>query len=67
VGFADGSPAMVNDYEEFWLDTRMSGAEVTHDTNNNETRATCYAALGRRWHPEEWPTTDDFYGKTPCR
>jgi hypothetical protein len=66
VGFRPGDPAMTHDYLEFWLDTRMTGSEVSHTPNVNTYRAMCQVARGRRWNLETWPTTDLFY-RPPCR
>lgn len=66
VGFGQGDVTMTDDYLAFWLDTRMSGAEVNTRPNANEYQAMCNVEGGRRWTEQTWPTTDRFY--TPrCR
>ena len=66
VGFGPGDVAMTDDVNAFWLDTRTSGAEVTASKNLNTQKATCYVELGRRFDPDDWPTTDGFY-EGSCR
>jgi hypothetical protein len=66
VGFGPGDVAMTNDYLEFWLDTRMSGTEVTHTTNVDTYRAMCQVQLGRRWSEETFPASDGYYSGA-CR
>jgi hypothetical protein len=58
---------MVDDFQEFWLDTRMTGAEVTQSNNLNTSRAYCYVSLGRRSFATAWPGTDGFYAPNICR
>jgi hypothetical protein len=65
VGFGPGDITMTNDYLEFWLDTRTTGAEINQGMNTHY-RATCQVDLGRRWTQQTWPTADLFY-QGPCR
>jgi hypothetical protein len=67
VGFGPRDVTMVDDFQEFWLDTRMTGAEVTQSNNLNTSRAYCYVALGRRSLPNAFPGDDAFYQPNVCR
>jgi hypothetical protein len=66
VGFGPDDASMVDDFQQFWLDTRTSGTETTRSKNLNNHKAECYAALGRRWNRDTWPTQDSYY-RGPCR
>ena len=66
VGFA-GDTTMVDDLNEFWLDTRMTGQQASQDKNVNESRSNCYVGLGSRWSLETWPAAERFYKDTACR
>jgi hypothetical protein len=68
VGFGPGDVTMIDDYVPFWLDTRMTGAEVTSSKNLNTSRAYCYVASGRRYDAANWPTSPDgYYARDTCR
>lgn len=66
VGFSPGDQIMVDDYLQFWLDTRTSGSEVSSSPANNQHKAFCLVARGRRYNVASWPTEDSFY-RPPCR
>jgi hypothetical protein len=67
VGFASDT-TMVDDFQEFWLDSRITGPQVVTDKSEggNTSRASCYVALGRRFALDTWPRTDGFY-RGVCR
>jgi hypothetical protein len=66
VGFTGSEVAMIQDFNQWWLDTRTTGREVSQSKNLNTSKATCYVGLGRRFTNEDWPTTDGYYRGT-CR
>lgn len=66
VGFGPNDPMMLQDFVGFWLDTRMTGQEVTQSKNLDTSRAYCYVALGRRFPLTQIPATDAYYQGT-CR
>ena len=61
VGFTAGDVTMVDDFGQFWLDTRTSGQGTTRSKNLSNYDAECYALLGRRWRSDAWPAADSFY------
>jgi hypothetical protein len=67
VGFRSNDATMVEDFTQVWLDTRMTGPEVSSSKNLNTYRAYCYVALGRRYEAATWLSTDGFYETDVCR
>jgi hypothetical protein len=67
VGFGPNDPTMVDDFMGFWLDTRMTGAEVTNSHNLNNNRSFCYVDLGLRYLTPNWPASEGFYAPNTCR
>jgi hypothetical protein len=67
VGFGPNDVTMVQDYTGIWLDTRMTGAEVTSSSNLNTSRAYCYVGLGLRAPAATWPSADGYYAPNVCR
>lgn len=66
VGFDPGDATMVDDLQQYWLDTRQSPDTLAYSKNLNNHKAQCYSALGRRFRPDAWPAQDGYY-RGGCR
>jgi hypothetical protein len=67
VGFGDGQPIMVHDFNAWWIDPATNAATLANDSvTYNPYRNLCYVGLGQRWAGSSWPTQDRWF-QGACR